>query len=426
MGGGISGVALAAHLGEDVEVLEAQDRTAGLCETVIEDGFTYDAAGPHIMFSKNKDVLQLMISVLGSNVHQKRRENKIWFRGRLVKYPFENDLASLPPEDNFDCIYGYLQNPRQNETPTSLADWSYVTFGKGISEKYFIPYNRKIWNYDPEQIGLEFVSRIPKPPLADVLKSAIGISTEGYLHQLNFSYPIEGGFEAIVRAFAARVRGKIRTGWKVASVKREPDGDWRIRSTSGEERRARNLVSTIPIHELLPLWEGAPAAAHEAAARLRYNSLINVVIGSNEDRGYPYTAIYVPDPDITFHRISFPCAFSERCAPQGSFLMMAEITANAGDGVWELSDETLIERTIDDLNRMGLLDRARVSYRRVMRFKYGYPVYDLSYRANVTAMREAVAATGLRLLGRFAQFDYINSDVCVERALAAAAELRNA
>ncbi len=208
------------------------------------------------------------------------------------------------------------------------------------------------------------------------------------------------------------MRGKIRTGWKVASVKREPDGDWRIRSTSGEERRARHLVSTIPIHELLPIWEGAPAAAHEAAARLRYNSLINVVIGSNEDRGYPYTAIYVPDPDITFHRISFPCAFSERCAPRGSFLMMAEITANAGDGVWELSDETLIERTIDDLHRMGLLDRARVSYRRVMRFKYGYPVYDLSYRANVTAMREAVAATGLRLLGRFAQFDYINSDVC--------------
>jgi len=36
----------------------------------------------------------------------------------------------------------------------------------------------------------------------------------------------------------------------------------------------------------------------------------------------------------------------------------------------------------------------------------------------VTAMRNAVAATGLHLLGRFAQFDYINSDVCIERAVA--------
>jgi UDP-galactopyranose mutase len=52
-------------------------------------------------------------------------------------------------------------------------------------------------------------------------------------------------------------------------------------------------------------------------------------------------------------------------------------------------------------------------------------VYDLDYRKNVTTLRQSIAATGLRLLGRFAQFDYINSDVCVERALALASELRN-
>ena len=74
---------------------------------------------------------------------------------------------------------------------------------------------------------------------------------------------------------------------------------------------------------------------------------------------------------------------------------------------------------------MGLLDRKTIVYRKVVRFVYGYPVYDLDYRKNVTAMREAVAAAGLRLLGRFAQFDYINSDVCLERAIAMAGELRD-
>ena len=115
LGGGISGIALAAHLGDDVEVLEKRDRIGGLCGTIIEDGFTFDAAGPHIMFSKNKDVLALMIEVLDGNVRQGRRENRIWFKGRLVKYPFENDLASLPKEDNFECIYGYIVNPRAND-----------------------------------------------------------------------------------------------------------------------------------------------------------------------------------------------------------------------------------------------------------------------------------------------------------------------
>ncbi|MEK6372838.1 MAG: FAD-dependent oxidoreductase [Acidobacteriota bacterium] len=418
LGGGISGIALAAHLGENVEVLEKRPRIGGLCGTIVEDGFTFDAAGPHIMFSKNKEVLALMVEVLGDNVHQKRRDNKIWFKGRLVKYPFENDLASLPPQDNFDCILGYIVNPYADDEAHNLAEWSYKTFGEGISDKYFIPYNRKIWNYDPQKLGLEFVSRIPKPPMEDVLKSAIGIPTEGYLHQLNFFYPIEGGFERIVQGFAKRVRGDVRSSFVVGDVRR--DGDrWRVNDRVYDE-----LVSTMPIHELLKVWRDAPGEVHDAAAKLRYNSLINVVLGVNEDRGYPWTALYVPDPEIVFHRLSFPRAFSEKCVPPGSFSVMAEITANDGDGVWELSDEQVLDRVIRDIELMGLLDRKTIVYRKVVRFVYGYPVYDLDYRENVTAMREAVAAAGLRLLGRFAQFDYINSDVCVERALRMAEELR--
>ena len=422
LGGGISGIALAAHLGDNVEVLEKRARIGGLCGTIVEDGFTFDAAGPHIMFSKNKDVLALMVEVLRDNVHQKRRDNKIWFKGRLVKYPFENDLASLPPQDNFECILGYIVNPHAGDEPHNLAEWSYKTFGEGISDKYFIPYNRKIWNYDPQKLGLEFVSRIPKPPMEDVLKSAIGIPTEGYVHQLNFFYPIEGGFEQIVQGFAKRVRGGVRSSFVVEDVRR--DGErWQVTSTTNDQRRYDELISTLPIHELLKVWPDAPAEAREAAAKLRYNSLINVVLGVNEDRGYPWTALYVPDPEIVFHRLSFPRAFSEKCVPPGSFSIMAEITTNDGDGVRELSDEQVLERVIRDLELMGLLDRKTIVYRKVVRFVYGYPVYDLDYRANVTAMRDAVAATGLRLLGRFAQFDYINSDVCVERALQMAKEL---
>jgi protoporphyrinogen oxidase len=424
LGGGISGIALAAYLGhDDVEILERRDRIGGLCATVIEDGFTFDAAGPHIMFSKNKDVLGKMVEALGTNVHQKRRENKIWFKDRLVKYPFENDLASLPKDDNFDCIYGYIVNPRANDEPHNLAEWSYRTFGAGISEKYFIPYNRKIWNYDPEKIGLEFVSRIPKPPMEDVLRSSIGIATEGYLHQLYFYYPIEGGYEALVHAYRSRVKAPVRTNWRVASVERDGDS-WLVKSDQGEERRYETLVNTMPIHDLLKVWNGAPDEAREYASRLRYNSLINVLIGVNEDRGYPYTAVYVADPEILFHRISFPKAFSERCVPEGHSAFMAEITTNAGDGIWELSNEEVIERCIRELARMEMLDPKTIVYRKAVRFVYGYPVYDLDYRANVTAMRESVESTGMHLLGRFAQFDYINSDVCIERAIALAAKLQ--
>lgn len=422
LGGGISGITLASRLGSDVEVLEKRARIGGLCGSIIDRGFTFDAAGPHIMFSKNKDVLARMVEILGENVHQRRRENRIFFKGRLVKYPFENDLAALPKEDAYECLIGYLQNPRANDTPANLAEWSYATFGAGISDKYFLPYNRKIWNYDPEKLGLDFVARIPKPPMEDVVKSAIGIPTEGYLHQLYFYYPVEGGYESLVHAFAREVRGTIRTNWNVTAVERDGDG-WKVTGEGGEERYYDTLVSTLPIHDLLSLWRGAPFEALEAAAKLRYNSLINVLIGTDRDPGHPYTAIYVADPEIPFHRVSFPKAFSERCVPEGGGALMAEITTNEGDGLWELGDEEVLRRVIGDLVRMDLVDEASITYSRVVRFRYGYPVYDLDYRTNVTALYDAVASTGLRLLGRFAQFQYINSDVCVERALVLATEL---
>lgn len=413
LGGGVSGVCLATQLA-DCEVLEKSARIGGLCGSVMEEGFTFDAAGPHIMFSKNKAVLGHMVEVLGDNVHQKRRENKIWFKGSLVKYPFENGLADLPKEDCFECILGYLQNPWTKQ-PENLEEWSYATFGAGISDRYFLPYNRKIWNHDPSKICLEWVERIPKPPMEDVLKSAIGISTEGYLHQLHFSYPKTGGYEALVHGFAARAKGPVRTGREVLRVSGGP-GAWKVETAQGVETY-ETLVSTLPIHELARVWDGFPAAGREALGRLRYNSLINVLIGVKVAERHPWTALYVPDMDIASHRISFMCNFSEHCAPEGHEAVMAEITTNPGDGIHELPDEAVIARVLSDLERMGIVRPGDVVYRRAIRFEYGYPVYDLDYFEQVGKLRGAVAEAGVHLLGRFAQFDYINSDVCVERAL---------
>jgi protoporphyrinogen oxidase len=88
-----------------------------------------------------------------------------------------------------------------------------------------------------------------------------------------------------------------------------------------------------------------------------------------------------------------------------------------------LSDEAVTERVVEGLGRLGFLERSELTYRNVTRFTYGYPVYDLDYHTNARQLRSLVEARGIHLLGRFAQFEYINSDVCVERALALAQRL---
>jgi len=416
LGGGLTGLAVAAHLKHDYELLEKEGRCGGHCRSVIEEGFTFDAGGPHIMFSRDKKILGYMISLLGDNVYRRRRNNKIYFKGRYVKYPFENGLYDLDPQDRFECLYSYLRNdyPR----PTNFKEWIYYTFGKGLAEKYLLPYNEKIWSISTEEMAFDWVEgRVPKPPLEDVIKSAVGVETEGYTHQLYFYYPRRGGIEALPRALEQRCRNTC-TGFTVRHVWRE-NGQWVV-SGGRDVRRYDRLVSTIPIQALIGALPDVPDEVVRAVKALRYNSLIVVMLGLNTDSLPDYTAVYVPDPAVKFHRISFPQIFSSDNAPRGYSAIEAEITANPGDGTWDMDNDAIVAHVIDGLAEMGLMKREQVIYTKVVRTKYAYVVRDLDYRRNLQMAKGYLDGLGIISVGRVAEFEYINMDESVKRGMKAA------
>ena len=239
-------MALAHYLKHPAEILEAASSTGGLCKTIWKDGFGYDIGG-HILFSKHQEINDIVDRLLEGNMNRCKRANKILLNGCYVKYPFENDLGSLEKQDTYECLMGYLTKDYP-KPKTNLKEWSYYTFGKGISEKYFIPYNEKIWNVRAEELSLEWVERIPQPPMEDVVKSALGIETEGYLHQLYFRYPSEGGAEALVKALEARTADKtITLDYKVQSIRRVGES-WLV-SDGTKEKIFDKIIIAFPINE---------------------------------------------------------------------------------------------------------------------------------------------------------------------------------
>ena len=110
IGAGPSGLATALFLKEKTLVLEKENHPGGHASSFTDQGYTFDY-GPHILFSKNKAILNFIVSSLGKNVQKQKRNNKISYKGRLIKYPFENDLHSLPIQDNFECLNSFLFNP---------------------------------------------------------------------------------------------------------------------------------------------------------------------------------------------------------------------------------------------------------------------------------------------------------------------------
>jgi protoporphyrinogen oxidase len=419
LGGGLAGLTVAAHLESGSEVLEGDSRPGGHCQSVVEQGFTYDAGGPHIMFSRNQQTLDFMVSLLGDNVHRARRANKIFYKNRYVKYPFENGLFDLEPQDRYECLYHYINNP--HPAPSNFKEWIYRTFGTGLAEKYLIPYNEKIWNVPAEQMSLDWVEgRVPKPPIEDVIKAAVGVETEGYTHQLYFQYPAIGGIEEIPKGMATRVR-HITPEFAVRHVRRTREG-WTV-SDGASERVYERVVSTLPIVEMTHIFEGVPQEIKDCAAALRFNSLFTVTIGLASERLPEYTAIYVPDPELVFHRLSFPAMFSPGNVPRGQSLVQAEITSNLGDGIWELSDEQVLHKVIAGLQAMDLIRPSEICYTKVIRTQYGYVVQDFTYRKYLDKAKSYFEGEGVALCGRNAEFEYINMDQCIERGVKVATRL---
>jgi protoporphyrinogen oxidase len=419
LGGGISGLTLQRFLRHPCEVIEKAAVPGGLCRTYWKDGFGFDLGG-HILFSKHQRVNDLVTELLGDNINHCRRANKILYKGRYVKYPFENDLGALDKEETYECLVHYLKNDYPE--PTNFEEWAYYTFGRAIAEKYLLPYNRKIWKIEPREMGLEWVGRVPKPPVEDVVKSALGIETEGYTHQLYFRYPLHGGFEALVKTMK-KEGATIHLNARVRSIVKSRDA-WTVKD-GHRERSFDHLVLAFPVCEAIRCFTDVPAEVSDAVATLRYNALRVAFIAVNNESLLDKSAVYIPDPSVHPHRVCYMGFFSPNLVRPGTSSLVAETTTRPGDEVDRLSDLAFVDLIVADLDRIGILRKQDVIVTGTKRVQYAYPVYDRHYSSCVRTLRSYFESLGIDQLGRFAEFDYINSDECIRRALVLADKLND-
>jgi protoporphyrinogen oxidase len=424
LGGGLTGLTLARFLqagGEDVMVLEAEQTIGGLCRSRKENGFCFDTGGSHIIFSRDQKVLAFMLKVLGENRDERKRNTKIFYKNRLVKYPFENGLSELPKEDLYFCLSEFIRTliaAEKGELPpvVTFADWIENTFGRGIAECYLLPYNRKIWNFLPEKMSAHWVEgRVPRPPVEDIIRSAIGIETEGYTHQAVFSYPVEGGIEALIRSIANPIKDLVTCDFRVRKIRTTGTG-WEIRDGS-RSVSADKIICTIPVQNLVAALEDVPDTVRAAVDALRYNSVCSVFIGV-KGKVPDISWLYVPDTDIGLeNRVSFPSNYSTKVAPAGCSSILAEITYNEGDRVAGMTDQEVIAHVTGSLATMGFLLPDDVIYTGVARHRFAYVIYDLEYLGNIRIVRDYCKSLGVDLVGRFAQFEYLNMDGCIRSAM---------
>ncbi|MGE3171900.1 MAG: NAD(P)/FAD-dependent oxidoreductase [Planctomycetota bacterium] len=426
LGGGISGTALARMLAQDghrVTVLEASDRPGGLCKSRRYGEFTFDDAGGHILFSKRKDVLDWQLERCGGDAGTVRteRNTKIRWHDRWVPYPFENGVGHIRKDAIVDCITGYVDAyvKRQlgSECPANFGDWIEWRMGPGFARHFMVPYNEKIWKCDLRRMASSWVAgRVPEAPLADVLRSAIGVDTEGYTHQSVFWFPRNGGFEELVRGTVQGGGFDVQCGVRVQSVQRRGAGF----AVDGEDFDL--VVNTVPLPLIEPAIAEIPDAVRQDIRALRPISLVNVMIGVRLDEPMPPLSwVYLPfDDQGPTNRVTFYSNYSPDNAPPGHGSFLAEVT-HRGD---VRPDAAWMQQVIAGLERAGLLHEDQVVLSEWCDNEYAYIDQDLEFADRIGRVRGWFDESGYITFGRFGRYEYHNSDQCVARAMEVAAHVR--
>ena len=176
------------------------------------------------------------------------------------------------------------------------------------------------------------------------------------------------------------------------------------------------VISTIPIHELLPIINPEPPSEiMEALSKLKYNSIHITCLKVKGDWLGDNFAITVADPDIIFHRLSRLNFLGEHYAQRGYTNIMVETTFRKGLKE-DLDHATLEDKIIKDLKSLDIVNVEKIENIFTNTFKYAYVIYDQNHRKNTDLVLDYLKSVNITPLGRFGTFEYINSDKAIELA----------
>jgi protoporphyrinogen oxidase len=419
---GLTAALVLARAGHPVVLVEASDGVGGLARTVERNGYRFDIGG-HRFFTREPEIRALWDEFLGDDMLVRPRRSRILFHGHAFDYPLTawSVARGLGVVESARIVASYLAARRRPIRPAvSIADWFTNQFGRRLFEIFFRSYTEKLWGMPCEAIGAQWAAqRVQGLSLRGAVLDMLRRGASGQRTLVTeFTYPRLGPgmlwerMAAAIEALGQRVLLRTRLaevrheGGAVREVVLEgPDGPATV--------PASQLVSTIPLRDLVAALRPAPAApVVEAARALRYRDFLQVALILEGPDPFPDTWLYLHDASVKAGRLQNFRAWSPELVPATDRACLGlEYFCSVGDALWRLPDAELVEIATRDLASLGLGPVRRVLEGHVVRMRDAYPIYDAGYEARTATLRAGLAAlSNLQVAGRNGMHRYNNMD----------------
>ena len=436
LGGGPAGLTagyLLGRAGREVTVLEADDQVGGLAKTVERDGYRFDLGG-HRFFTKALEVDDLWHEVLGDEFLRRPRMSRIYWNNRYLDYPLRGPdvIRKLGPVELARCMGSYLAaaaRPKGEEE--SLEQWVTNRFGRRLFELFFQSYNEKVWGVPASEIRAEWAAqRIKGLSFFSAAKAAFFGNRGNKIKSLisEFNYPRYGPgqmWDAMTDAIRAH-GGEVLLSAPVSRLELAAGRVVEVEAGGQAYTLPEGVISSLPLREVVRMMRpAAPPDVVEAASGLRYRDFLTVALVVDGEDLFPDNWIYIHEPGVRVGRIQNFRSWSPWMVPDpGKACVGMEYFCFAGDDLWTMGDDDLVELAANELERLRLAPRSKVDRGYAIRVPKAYPIYDADYAERVRVVRGFLdGVENLQQVGRNGLHRYNNSDHSMLTAMRAVENL---
>ena len=317
IGGGITGLSAASFLPySDYLVIEKDSIPGGYCKTTTRGEYTWDYSG-HFFHFNNPEIKDYVLANMESEMLQVTKITDIDYKGNIIDFPFQFNIDQLPEEEYKECLED-LNNLGETDLST-FKSFVRSTLGKGICDKFIIPYNEKLYACDLDELEYDSMGRFfPK--------------SKAKSYNDKFIYPKGGSYEYIKSVLKRLDSNKILLNTELISL----DLENKIAKTNKGDIKFEQLISTLPFNKFNP------------NPKLSANKVAVFNLGFSAGSPIKTHWRYFPGNEI-FYRVGF----YNNILGQEKLSLYVEIGAQADR---KLDETELLMQVLADLKDSGIIE----------------------------------------------------------------------
>ena len=405
LGAGIAGISAGYHLslkGIESTVYEQDADWGGLCGNFMVDGFRFDKS-VHLHFSSSQYVLDLFEKSAPFRFLKPISSN--YYKGHWVKHPAQNNLAPLPTEEKVSIITDFIKNKTKEHTIDNYESWLRAQYGDYFSENFPMRYTRKYWSVEAKELSTTWIGpRMYQPDIEEVLRGSYTTDTPNTYYVEEFRYPQKGGFKSYLNLMAKECDIQLNKKAHSIDVKTKE-----VEFADGTLASYDNLVSSVPLPDLVACIKDAPKEVVAASENLFATSVAIVSLGFNKTDIPKYLWYYIYDEDFLPARCHSPSIKSPDNVPEGCSSVQFEVYFSHKNGLAKNGDE-LIEHVLDKGIEMGLFKMEDVVVKDARVLPYGNVVFYQGMEDDRKIVQDYLDSVNIHYIGRFGKWGYLWTD----------------